>query len=74
MAKSTIKKIQKAISDLDEERLDKVLHYVEELRQSDLINQRAQVSEEDIQYGRVVSLDQFNQDFEAWKEKRKNIG
>ena len=74
MAKSTIKKIQKAISDLDEERLDKVLHYVEELRQSDLINLRAQVSEEDIQYGRVVSLDQFNQDFEAWKEKRKNIG
>jgi Mn-dependent DtxR family transcriptional regulator len=74
MAKSTIKKIQKAISDLDEERLDKVLHYVEELRQSDLINQRAQVSEEDIQYGRVVSLDQFNQDFAAWKEKRKNIG
>ena len=70
MAKSTIKKIQKAISDLDEERLDKVLHYVEELRQSDLINQRAQVSEEDIQYGRVVSLDQFNQDFEAWKEIR----
>ena len=74
MAESTIKKIQKAISDLDEERLDKVLHYVEELRQSDLINQRARVSEEDIQYGRVVSLDQFNQDFAAWKEKRKNIG
>lgn len=38
MSENTIEKIQKAISDFDEERLDKVLLYVEELRQSDLIN------------------------------------
>lgn len=74
MSENTIKKVQKAISDLDERQLDKVLNYVEELRQDDLMNQRAHVSEEDIKYGRVVSLDQFNKDFAAWKEKRKNIG
>jgi hypothetical protein len=70
MAESTIKKIQKAISDFDEERLDKVLEFVEDLRQNDLMNKRAEAAEESIKYGKVVSFEKFSQDFEAWKNKK----
>ena len=70
MSENTIKKVQDAISTLDETQLDKVLHYVEGLRKDDLMNQQAQISEDSIRYGRVISLDQFNKDFEVWKLNR----
>lgn len=74
MAESTMKKVQNAISDMNEEQLDMMLNYAEELMRKDLINQRAQVSEEDIKYERLVPLDQFNQDFQEWKkDKRRNL-
>lgn len=67
MLENTIKKVQDAISTLDETQLDKVLNYVEGLRKDILMNQRAQISEDAIRNGKVFSLDQFNKDFEAWK-------
>lgn len=68
--KNRIKLVQEAISSLDDQQLEKVLSYVENLRQEDLLNQRAQASEEAVAYGKVVSLDQFNKDFEQWKRKK----
>ncbi|MBO6495649.1 hypothetical protein [Roseivirga sp.] len=63
-------KVKSAIASLNDEQLNKVLEFVEDLRQNDLMNKRAEAAEESIKYGKVVSFEKFSQDFEAWKNKK----
>ncbi len=73
MGNITLEHLEKVISGLDQEQLDKVLDYVNSLKGHDLMNERAKASEEAIDYGQISTLSQFNQDFKSWKSKRKSI-
>lgn len=53
---------------------EKVLAYIKGILSEDEINRRAEDSEMAISSGKVKSFDEFNNDFENWKEqKRLNI-
>ncbi|WP_422356817.1 hypothetical protein [Roseivirga pacifica] len=63
-------KVKTAIATLNDEQLNKVLEFVEHLQQDSLMNKRAEVAEEAVKYGKVVSFNKFSRDFEAWKTKK----
>jgi hypothetical protein len=56
---------------LEVDQQEKVLAYIKELLEADEINKRANASEQAIKEGRTKSLDQFNEDFEQWKIRKR---
>jgi hypothetical protein len=53
---------------------ESVLVYIKKLLDTEEMNKRAEVSEQEISYGLVKSENEFKKDFENWKEeRRKNI-
>lgn len=59
---------------LESDQQEKVLAYIKELLEADEMNKRTDASEQAIEEGRTKGFDQFNEDFEQWKiRKRANM-
>ena len=56
---------------LEKNQQEKVLAYIKELLENDEMNNRADASEQAIKEGRVKNFDQFNEDFEQWKNRKR---
>ncbi len=56
---------------LEIDQQEKVLAFIKELLEADEMNKQADASEQAIKDGRTKSLDQFNEDFEQWKIRKR---
>lgn len=56
---------------LEVDQQEKVLAYIKDLLEADEMNKRADASEQAIREGRTKSFDQFNEDFDQWKIRKK---
>ena len=56
---------------LEVDQQEKVLAYIKELLEADEMNKRADASEQAIREGRTKSFDQFKDDFEQWKIRKR---
>ncbi len=50
---------------------EKVLAYIKDMLIADEMNERAEASEVAIAKGEVKNFDQFNEDFEQWKVRKR---
>lgn len=71
MEKAIGKELISYLLKLEVGQLEKVLAYIKEILSEDEINSRAEDSEVAISTGKVKSFEEFNNDFENWKEQKR---
>ena len=65
------KELISQLSKLGNDKQEKVLAYINELIEIEELNKRAINSEKAIEEGRTKSFDQFNEEFEQWKVRKR---
>jgi hypothetical protein len=58
---------------LENEQQSKVLDYIKDLLESEKMSQRASASEKAIEAHEFKAFENFNFDFEAWRQKKSGI-
>jgi len=74
IAKVIDKELPNQLLKLEADQQGMVLTYIKNLLTNEEMDRRAEASEKAIESGKIVSFDQFNSDFENWKnQKRRSI-
>ncbi len=71
MAKVIDKELISQLLRLEPDQQEVVLAYIKNLLTNEEMNRRAEASEKAIESGNIKSFDQFNADFENWKNQKR---